>query len=230
MAVTLFGGDTGEPRESFEPPAAARPVQRPVARDPAEPAAVGVEPAGVPAPSSNAPTPATTSTPASGANSGLIVIDTPPTGRGTVTDLPSRREGDSDQARPADELLNGTRIGCDFGGGSNTGLRDGAMLTVGGGADWVGGLIVYDLLDAGASEARMTGSQGATGTLTGETKVELRISGTRLTFLGELPDGVLVATTIYPDLDNIDRHVAVMSRHEQGGRFTYAAQFLGTCQ
>jgi len=90
-------------------------------------------------------------------------------------------------------------------------------------------LIVYDLLDSGAGEARMSGSPGATGTPTGETKVQVRISGTRLTFLGELPDGVLVVTTIYPELDDVGRHVAVMSRHEQAS-FTYAGQFLGTCQ
>jgi hypothetical protein len=227
-AVTLFGDDAGEPRESFGPPPAARSVQLPVAREPAEPT-VAAEPAGVPATSSNdAPLVVTTPTPASG-TSRLIVIDTPPTGRGSVTDVPNRRESEPDHARAADELLNGARISCDFGGGSNTGTRVGAMLTVGGGADWVGGLIVYDLLDAGAGEARMTGSQGATGTLTGETKVELRISGLRVIFLGELPNGTLVVTTIFPELDDLGRHVAVMSRHEHGP-FTYAAQFLGTCQ
>src|SRR5688572_21845510 len=119
-AVTLFGDKADEPRESFEPPPAARPAGLPIAREPAEPA-VAAEPAGVAATSSNdAPLPVTTPTPASG-TSRLIVDDRPPTGRGSVTDLQSRREGDSDQARPADELLNGTRISCDFGGGSHTG-------------------------------------------------------------------------------------------------------------
>ncbi len=90
-------------------------------------------------------------------------------------------------------------------------------------------MIIYDLLDAGAGKARMSGGPAATGTVTDEARVQLVTSGTRLVLLGELPNGAFVVTTVYDELDNVGRHVAVMSRHEHGS-FTYAAQFLGTCQ
>ena len=34
--------------------------------------------------------------------------------------------------------------------------------------------------------------------------------------------------TIYDELDNVGRHIAVMSQHE--GTFSYASQLLGTCE
>jgi len=152
----------------------------------------------------------------------------PADARVTVTDLPNRRTGDAAR-RDAAELLNATRISCDFGAGNNTGTRQGDTLTVGGGGEWVGGLIVYQLLDAGATRVMMTGSVGATGSASGEAKIDLLAADTQIILSGVLPNGGFVVTTIYPELDNLGRHVAVMSRHADQP-FTYAAQFLGTCQ
>jgi hypothetical protein len=43
-----------------------------------------------------------------------------------------------------------------------------------------------------------------------------------------LPNRAFVAVTIFDELDNVGRHIAVMSRHE--GFFEFGSQFLGTCE
>jgi hypothetical protein len=157
------------------------------------------------------------------------VADAPPSNSpGTRTDLPNRRDDDPRGAAPAARLLDSLRISCDFGAGNNTGTRVGEILTVGGGAQWQGGLILYDLTDASAGKARMTGSPGVTGSPTGEAEVQVTTEGTRVFLSGFLMNRDYVMVTIYDDLDNLGRHIAVMSRHES--RFTYASQFLGTCE
>jgi hypothetical protein len=158
-----------------------------------------------------------------------IVANAPPSNSpGTSTDLPNRRNGDPSTTSPAANLLDSLRVSCDFRAGNNTGLRQGDVLTVGGGAQWQGGLILYDFIDAGASGARMTGNPGATGSPTGEAKVEVRTEGTRVVLSGFLENGAFVVVTIFDELDNVGRHIAVMSRHERS--FSYASQFLGTCE
>ena len=135
-----------------------------------------------------------------------IVADAPPSNSpGTRTDLPSRRKDDPSGAAPAARLLDSPRVSCDFGAGNNTGIRVGELLTVGGGAQWVGGLILYD----------MTDESGGT-------------EGTRVFLSGFLMNRGYVVVTIYDELDNVGRRIAVMSRHE--GTFEYASQFLGTCE
>ena len=52
--------------------------------------------------------------------------------------------------------------------------------------------------------------------------------GSRIYFMGLQQNGTYMLTTIYDELDNMDRHVAVMSRHENGF-FTYGTQWLGVC-
>ena len=166
-------------------------------------------------------------TPTPGGNP--IVADAPPSNsRGTQTDLPNRRADDPGGAAPAARLLDSLRISCDFGAGNNTGTRVGEVLTVGGGAQWVGGLILFDLTNASAGTARMTGTPGATGSPTGEADVQVTTEGTRVFLSGFLKSRDFVVVTIYDELDNVGRHIAVMSRHES--RFTYASQFLGTCE
>ena len=46
--------------------------------------------------------------------------------------------------------------------------------------------------------------------------------------MGFLPNGIYMVTTIYDELDVMDRHVAVMSRHENAV-FNYGTQQLGVC-
>jgi hypothetical protein len=45
---------------------------------------------------------------------------------------------------------------------------------------------------------------------------------------GFLESRGFVAVTIFDEIDNVGRHIAVMSRHE--GFFEYSSQFLGTCE
>ncbi|HET7131742.1 MAG TPA: hypothetical protein VFJ95_05815, partial [Gammaproteobacteria bacterium] len=148
--------------------------------------------------------------------------------RPVVTDIPNRRAGDDQGSRPAAGMLDGVRITCDWGAGNVTGARVGDSLTVFPGSQWQGSLMVYDLLGAPAGKARLTGTPGAVGSPTGEAEVEIRTVGSRVHFLGFLPNGTYMVTTIYDELDNMDRHVAVMSRHENA-TFNYGTQQLGVC-
>jgi hypothetical protein len=74
----------------------------------------------------------------------------------------------------------------------------------------------------------MTGSVGATGSQIGEAKVRFTTEGSRIYLTGFLEDRTYVVVAIFDELDNVGRHIAVMSRHGEG--FSYAAQFLGTCE
>jgi hypothetical protein len=158
-----------------------------------------------------------------------IVADIPPRDLPlTRTDLPNRRDGDPAARKPAAALLDSTRITCDFGAGNNTGLRFGDTLSVGGGAQWQGGLLIYDLVDAAAGAVRLTGTAGATGSQRGEAKVQVTTEGSRVLLSGFLENRAFLAVTIFDELDNFGRHIAVMSRHE--GFFEFGSQFLGTCE
>lgn len=89
--------------------------------------------------------------------------------------------------------------------------------------------MTYDSLDPSGGKARLTGTPGAVGSRTGEADVQLMVIGTRIQFMGLLPNGTYMLTTVYDELDNMDRHVAVMSRHEPKGFFNYGTQQLGVC-
>jgi hypothetical protein len=157
-----------------------------------------------------------------------VVWFPPKDSRLVYTDIPNRRADDAKGSRPATDLLDGTRITCDFGAGNNTGARVADTLIAGVGAQWQGSLMVYDLLEPSAGKARLTGTVGAAGSPTGEAKVQLMTIGSRIYFMGLQQNGTYMLTTIYDELDNMDRHVAVMSRHENGF-FTYGTQWLGVC-
>jgi hypothetical protein len=73
-----------------------------------------------------------------------------------------------------------------------------------------------------------TGTPGVTGSPRGEAKVQVATEGTRVFLSGFLENGGFVVVTIFDELDNVGRHIAVMSRHESV--FSYASQFLGTCE
>ena len=176
--------------------------------------------AAAPSVAPNSPAPAAARNP--------IVASAPPSNSpSTVTDLPSRRDGDA-SATPAANLLDSSRISCDFGAGNNTGMRAGELLIVGGGAQWQGGLLIYDLIDSAAGTARLVGNVGVTGSPTGEARMQVTTEGSRVFLSGFLENRAFVMVTIYDELDNVGRHIAVMSRHE--GFFEYGSQFLGTCE
>lgn len=158
-----------------------------------------------------------------------IVLDIPPRDLPlTPTDLPNRRTDDLSARIPAAALLGSLRITCDFGAGNNTGLRFGDTLSVGGGAQWQGGLLIYDLVDTAAGTAYLTGTAGATGSPSGKAKMQVTTEGSRVMLSGFLENHGFVAVTIFDELDNVGRHIAVMSRHE--GFFEFGSQFLGTCE
>ena len=164
-----------------------------------------------------------------------VVANAPPSNSPqTPTELPNRRSDDPLAAAPAADILDSLQIYCDFAAGNNTGLRFGDVLTVGGGAQWRGGPIVYDNVDLVAGTARMTGSVGATGSPIGEAKVRFTTEGTRVYLTGFLENRTYVVVTIFDELDNVGRHIAVMSRIHGGGEYaaamSFAAQFLGTCE
>lgn len=229
LAVTLWndGGDAPDIRERNEIGAISAPTPPPeTARDatPTREVLEAVEQHSAPAAATSS---AETRGPLPAGNP--IVADAPPSNSpGTRTDLPNRRDDDPRGAAPAARLLDSPRISCDFGAGNNTGLRFGELLTVGGGAQWNGDPILYDLTDASAGTAKMIGDAAATGSPSSETKVQVTTEGTRVFLSGFLENRGYVMVTIYDELDNVGRHIAVMSRHE--GTFSYASQFLGTCE
>ena len=66
------------------------------------------------------------------------------------------------------------------------------------------------------------------GSPNGEAEVQVTTEGTRVFLSGVLANRAYVMVTIFDELDNVGRHIAVMSRHESV--FSYALQFLGTCE
>jgi hypothetical protein len=228
LGVALWndGGDAPNPGEPDEIRAVNGP---PTAPEPATGAAPTREQLEAVERQSVAPATAARPADAPDRRGNLIVTDAPPSNSpATSTDLPNRRDDDARGAAPAAGLLESLRISCDFGAGNNTGLRFGELLTVGGGAQWQGGLIVFDLTDASTGTALMKGNPGATGSPSGEAKVQVTTEGTRVFLSGFLENRAYVMFTIYDELDNVGRHIAVMSRHERS--FSYASQFLGTCE
>jgi hypothetical protein len=163
---------------------------------------------------------------ATNTNNPIVATGPPSNSPSTPTDLANRR--DEDAATPAVALLDLPRISCDFAAGNNTGLRQEALLTVGGGAKWMGGPLIYDFYRTSPGTARLTGLPSVTGSPDGEAVVQVTTEGTRVFLSGFLENRAYVVVTIFDELDNVGRHIAVMSRHERS--FSYASQFLGTCQ
>jgi hypothetical protein len=175
-----------------------------------------------------APVPASTdSAPAEPARP-TVVWSAPKGGRPVFTDIPNRRANDDKGSRPATDLLDAGRITCDFGTGSVTGARLGDSLSVFSGSQWQGGLMVYNLFEPSGGKARLTGTAGAVGSPAGEATVQFMAAGSRIHIMGLLPNGTYMLTTIYDELDDMGRHVAVMSRHGDG-LFDYGTQLLGVC-
>ena len=217
----LRGGNTRTPAARSEPGADAERPDDPNHRPRApEPTKIITEPAPAPASADKRSTEPLRVQPWSGSHRR--------TGAPCFTDIPNRRANDDKGSRPATDLLDAARITCDFGPGSVAGARVGDSLSVFSGAQYQGSLMVYDVLEPSSGKARLTGTAGAVGSPSGETNVRLMTIGSRIQFMGLLPNGTCMLTTVYDELDSMDRHVAVMSRHENA-LFNYGAQFLGVC-
>ena len=123
------------------------------------------------------------------------------------------------------------RIVCEFSEGNNIGAFDGQLRS--GSASWQGGSITYDSIDFDAGTAQMIGSAGPTGSAEGHADARVILRGPRLNFLVPLSTGGIVFTTVFGEVRDNGRYVAVMSRHEglrSQGTGTYSAQFLGFCR
>jgi len=130
--------------------------------------------------------------------------------------------------RPAalDALLKSATLSCRFDPGNGSEWRGGNMTVHS--ASWQGGPIIYDSIDTQSGSAQMEGTQGATGSQTGETDVHVVATATGLHFAGFTLRGELVVTTVYAALDAGGHYMAVMSRH--GADLQHeSAQFYGSC-
>lgn len=124
-------------------------------------------------------------------------------------------------------FLSLSRISCEFEGGYNNGfIWEGKLQS--GTASWQAGPIVYEAIDAERGTAQMIGSAGATGSLRGHADVQVAATSNRVEFLSNLENGHFVLTTVFGQLNEQGRYIAVMSRHEGGGH--YGSQFLGSCE
>ena len=91
-----------------------------------------------------------------------------------------------------------------------------------------GGPISYESIDVDSGTARMTGSEGATGSLEGALDVRATATRAGLHFSAFNSRGELLVTTVFGAVDKQGRHLAVMTTH--GTRATDGSfQTYGTC-
>jgi hypothetical protein len=125
-----------------------------------------------------------------------------------------------------DDLMGAISISCQYDAGQGAAWRGNSYSIMS--ASWQGGLVVYDSMDFSESSARMTGSEGATGSNTGETKMRVAVTDNGLHFTSFNPRGDLVSTTVFPVTDKQGRYIAVMSTHSREFNH-YSSQFYGLC-
>jgi hypothetical protein len=130
------------------------------------------------------------------------------------------------EAGAMQRLLDAVRISCQFGPGYGALWKDGQATTVT--SSWQGGPIMYDQIAMSEGAAMMVGSEGATGSKTGEVKVRAAATKTGLHFSSFVPRGDLISTTVFAALDDKQRFIAVMSLHSTGFNYN-SSQFHGVC-
>jgi hypothetical protein len=129
-------------------------------------------------------------------------------------------------AGPLQRLLDAVRISCQFDPGYGAQWNNGRVSILG--ATWQGGPIMYDQIAMSDGTAFMLGSEGATGSKTGEVKVRVAATRTGLHFSSFVPRGDLVSTTVFAAQDDKQRFIAVMSLHAPGFNHN-SSQFHGIC-
>lgn len=145
------------------------------------------------------------------------------------TGLPSGVDIGTSEAqgnKELDDLMGAISISCQFDSGQGAAWRGNSFSIMS--ASWQGGLIVYDSMDFAASSARMTGSEGSTGSPTGEAKLRVAVTDNGLHFTAFNPRGDLVSTTVFPTTDKQGRYIAVMSTHSKEFGH-HSSQFYGLC-
>lgn len=123
-------------------------------------------------------------------------------------------------------LLDAVRISCQFGPGHGALWKNGEATMVT--SSWQGGPIMYDQIAMSEGAAMMVGSEGATGSKTGEVKVRVAATKTGLHFSSFVPRGDLISTTVFAAQDDKQRFIAVMSLHSTGFNYN-SSQFHGVC-
>ena len=130
--------------------------------------------------------------------------------------MPSKDREESATGGAADKdplanLLNSMKISCRFAPGNGAWLREDniSMYELA----YQGGPISYDSIDIDSGTARMTGSEGATGSLEGALDVRATATSAGLHFSAFNSRGELLVTTVFGAVDKHGRHLAVMTTH-----------------
>lgn len=108
-------------------------------------------------------------------------------------------------------LLNSMKIWCRFAPGNGAWLREDKISMYE--LAYQGGPISYDSIDIDSGTARMTGSEGATGSPEGALDVRATATRAGLHFSALNSRGELLVTTVFGAVDKHGRHLAVMTTH-----------------
>jgi hypothetical protein len=98
-------------------------------------------------------------------------------------------------AGPLQRLIDAVRISCEFNLGAGAQWKNGRVTV--GSAAWQGGPIMYDQIAMTDGTAMMLGSEGATGSNTGEVQLRAAATRTGLHFSSFVPRGDLISTTVF---------------------------------
>jgi hypothetical protein len=118
---------------------------------------------------------------------------------------------DSADKDPPPNLADSTKIWCRFSPGNGAWLREDniSMYELA----YQGGPITYEAIDMDTGTARMTGSEGATGSLEGSLDVRVTATRSGLHFSAFNSRGELLVATVFGTVDKQGRHLAVMATH-----------------
>ena len=148
-----------------------------------------------------------------------------------VLSMPSSKRQGSTAPNAADraplaKLLNTMTIWCRFDPGNGAWLREQGISMYE--LAYQGGPISYESINIDAGTARMTGSQGATGSVEGTLDVLVTATRSGLHFSAFNSRGELVVTTVFGAVDKQQRHLAVMTTHGTHA-FNGSFQTYGAC-
>lgn len=124
---------------------------------------------------------------------------------------PKDREATGSDEGAREKLLKSKKIWCRFSPGNGAWLKEDniSMYELA----YQGGPFSYESIDLDAETARMTGSEGATGSLEGTLDVRVIASRSGLHFSAFNSRGELLVTTVFGTVDKQGRHLAVMATH-----------------
>lgn len=130
------------------------------------------------------------------------------------------------QESGSDPLRRAQRISCQFTEGTTISWTGGEPVQVG--SSWQGGALLFDALDFDAGTAIMSGTQGATGSVSGSVGVRVAITPTGVHFSSFLPRGDLATISVSRVTDVAGLYAAVISSHGTQ-RGDASSQFYGRC-